>query len=99
MECAGWSQSLTDGHEKYSWDPRDGREYLFDLDNDPHELHNLAAEAEPRAAVWRGRLIERLKGRPEGFTDGERLIAGRPVVSALEHAGPRTSFARERFVS
>ena len=90
MECAGWSQSLTDGREKYIWDPRSGGEYLFDLDSDPNELHNIAADpgSEPRVAAWRGRLIERLKGRPEGFTDGERLIAGRPVVGALEHAGP-----------
>ena len=101
MEHTGQTQALTDGHEKYLWEPATGRELLFDLDRDPNELHNIAGEpdAEARVAQWRSRLIERLKGRPEGFTDGERLIPGRPRVGALDHAGPRKPFARHRFVS
>jgi arylsulfatase len=71
---------LVDGRTKYIWYSQTGRELLFDLDRDPQEMHDLAADAgaEERLAPWRWRLVERLRQRPEGFTDGERLIAGRP---------------------
>jgi arylsulfatase A-like enzyme len=70
---------LVDGHTKYLWYSQTGREQLFDLDADPNELHDLAPAADrPRLGAWRGRLIETLRDRPEGFTDGTQLIAGRP---------------------
>ncbi len=68
---------LTDGRSKYIWRPHSGRELLFDLQNDPLELHDLSSDAD-RIAPWRQALIARLKDRPEGFTDGRRLIPGRP---------------------
>ena len=73
-------QSLTDGHVKYIWRSQIGTELLFDLDKDPQELHNLAANATSRELLnqWRGRLIQRLAQRPEGFSDGKKLIPGRP---------------------
>lgn len=74
-EHAGWQHYLTDGKMKYLWHPADGREQLFDLVNDPGECHEITDEA--ALSPWRARLIERLRGRPEGFTDGKRLIAGR----------------------
>jgi len=81
--CYGKDQAyhlLTDGRMKYVWRPFDGSEQLFDLDSDPRELRNLAATAvrQTELAEWRARLIERLKDRPEGFTDGAQLIPGRP---------------------
>lgn len=78
--------SLNDGHHKYLWYAEDGREQLFCLDDDPHECRDLAltAEAEELLEPWRQRLIEVLNGRPEGFTDGYRLIPGRPY----EHLVP-----------
>ena len=39
-------------------------------------LHDPARHDE--VATWRSRLISRLNGRPEGFTDGQRLIADVP---------------------
>ncbi len=72
--------ALTDGHSKYIWRPHDGRELLFDLDQDSREEHDLAADP-TRAdllAKWRQLLIQRLAPRPEGFSDGKRLISGRP---------------------
>ena len=71
---------LVDGHTKYVWHDQTGEELLFDLDDDPLEQHNLLHEdgAEARVAPWRQRLIEQLRDRPEGFTDGQRLIAGQP---------------------
>lgn len=70
--------ALTDSHFKYIWRPLDGSEQLFNLDNDPHEEHNLAATDQRETELWRSRLIKLLADRPEGFSDGTRLIAGRP---------------------
>ena len=36
-------------------------------------------------------LIEELQGRPEGFTDGQRLIPGRPYPSVLPHTQTHSS--------
>ena len=71
---------LTDGRVKFIWYSQTGREQLFDLESDPEETRDLARGdgAEGRVAPWRTRLIEILKDRPEGCSDGTRLIAGRP---------------------
>ena len=49
----------------------------FELSADLYECTNIAAKEEHAAEVtrWRDQLIAQLKDRPEGFTDGERLIA------------------------
>ncbi|HUT90766.1 MAG TPA: sulfatase-like hydrolase/transferase [Thermoguttaceae bacterium] len=72
--------ALTDGRFKYIWRPADGTEHLFDLDNDLREEHDLSKDAAHRQTLetWRGTLTERLARRPEGFSDGDRLIPGRP---------------------
>jgi arylsulfatase A-like enzyme len=75
--------ALTDGRFKYVWRPLDGTEQLFDLDNDPREEHNLAKD--PALPAWRQRLVARLAGRPEGFTDGSSLIAGRPYPPIMRN--------------
>jgi len=73
-------QMLTDGRFKYIWRPLDGTEQLFDLQNDPHEEHDLSKVESSRAEFtkWHAKMLEVLAGRPEGFTDGKKLIAGRP---------------------
>jgi arylsulfatase A-like enzyme len=78
---------VTNGHEKYVWLSGSGHEQLFDLDRDPQELHDLARDPASgnRVARWRQVLIEELTGREEEFTDGERLIPGRPVRPCLSH--------------
>jgi arylsulfatase A-like enzyme len=83
----GSLQWLTDGHEKYIWFSGTGHEQLFDLDDDPQERRDLAPcdSSSERVAHWRRLLIQELSGREEGFTDGERLIAGRPVHPTLAH--------------
>ncbi|MEM6550778.1 MAG: sulfatase-like hydrolase/transferase [Planctomycetota bacterium] len=69
----------TDGRSKYIWF-NDGSEQFFDLVNDPTECHNLIDDDAHADAVdrYRSRLIERLADRPEGFSDGQRLIPNRP---------------------
>jgi len=81
--CYGKEQAfhaLTDGHMKYIWRPSSGREQLFDLDNDPREEYDLAPVEAQRQTLkrWRATLVQRLAKRPEGFSDGSRLIPGRP---------------------
>lgn len=77
--------SLTDGEAKYIWRPHAGSEQLFDLRVDPQERTDLAVRGDRQEQLerWRARLIEHLADRPEGFTDGERLIPGRPYPAAL----------------
>ena len=84
VQCSTGFQCLTDGREKYAWWTADGREQLFDLVADPHECHDLAASPShaERLAWWRGQMVAALAGRPEGFSDGSRLIAGRPFPGA-----------------
>ena len=62
----------------FSWLNLYGVVQLGDLDKDIHEEHDLAKVDSQRAllAQWRGRLIQLLLNRPEGFTDGTNLIAG-----------------------
>jgi arylsulfatase len=80
-------QWLTDGHVKYVWFSGSGQEQLFDLISDPQETTNLATRADMQRALerWRRILMSELAGREEGFTDGERLITGRPVHACLSH--------------
>ncbi|MEV6283527.1 arylsulfatase [Kribbella sp. NPDC051770] len=83
-----WDQSLqwvTDGRVKYVWGSAKGVEQLFDLVADPGELHNLVGEAPELRALWRGRLIQDLTGREEGFVEDGELVTGRPVTTILEH--------------
>lgn len=82
--------SLTDGRHKYIWRPANGAEQLFDLERDPREEHDLArvASFQKAVAVWRARLVRTLAGRPEGFSDGARLVEGRPYP-AVQKRAPR----------
>lgn len=78
IECAPLHHTLTDGREKFIWFAKDGREQFFRLTEDPQEGHDLIHEASEKEciAAWRQRLIRELRERPEGFSDGKKLIAG-----------------------
>ena len=69
---------------------KDGREQFFDLTSDPTECRDLAGEsgAAERVATWRGRMVRELASRPEGFSDGERLIPGRPYRGIMPGVKP-----------
>lgn len=88
LECAPAHHTLTDGREKYIWFARDGAEQFFRLTDDPAECCNLAGRAaeKERVAHWRRLLVAELRNRSEGFTDGTRLIAGRPYPAVRQQA-------------
>jgi arylsulfatase A-like enzyme len=71
---------ITDGRMKYIWYSQTGAEQFFDLENDPREMENLAAQdgSSDLLSTWRANLAEFLLDRPESFTDGTKLIPGRP---------------------
>ena len=85
---------VTNGHGKYIWYSQTGQEHLFDLDEDPQEMHDLSREpdAETRMQPWRNRLSEFLKDRPEGFVDGTRLIPGQPHDALLPDYDPEATY-------
>jgi arylsulfatase A-like enzyme len=76
---------LTDGRYKYFWYTEHGTEQLFDLEHDPHECHELSQTPAGQALLptWRQEMIKVLTCRPEGFTDGHRLIPGRPYTHMI----------------
>lgn len=83
-------QYLTDGREKYIWYTKTGREQLFDLRDDPDELHDVAAYSTSTGAgdrnrieFWRHCMIDELGKRPQdGLSDGTQLIPGK-LLSAV----------------
>lgn len=65
--------------DKYIWLADTGRERYFTADDRREAVDRIGDPCcRERIAYLRGRLIAELKGRPEGFTDGTRLIGGRP---------------------
>ena len=83
-----WIVTETD---KYIWYSETGEEQYFCLKVDPHELINRIGDAgcQDRIKELRGHLIDSLKGRLEGFTDGSVLIPGRPYPPTLPSATAR----------
>lgn len=88
IECAAPRafHALTDGKEKYVWFAQDGREQLFDLTSDPGECCNMVDDpgCTGKVSRWRQLMAKELTGRPEGFSDGNVLISGRPYPSIME---------------
>lgn len=68
-------QYVTDGARKFIWLPRIGVQQFFDLQADPHELHNLidSPERADEIALWRQRLITELRNRQCGWCDDGQL--------------------------
>ncbi len=77
--------ALINEKEKYIWFVKDGTEQLFDLKKDPEECSNLVGNPEYADSLlqWRERMVRELTGRPEGFTDGTKLISGRPYPGII----------------
>ena len=79
--------ALTDAHWKYVFHARDGEEQLFHLDEDPHELRDLAGEPRHESALreWRSRMVGHLSGRGEEFVRNGRLALRIGSVWAESH--------------
>jgi arylsulfatase A-like enzyme len=60
-------RSLRRGRWKYSLYSKAGVEELYDMDEDPLELRNLAAIAGPERAALRDELIGRIRGSGDSF--------------------------------
>lgn len=72
--------------DKFCWFCQTGREQYFNLEEDPKELHDAIGDLryQDRIAYLKGILIQQLKDRPEGFSDGSRLIPGRNYPPYLQ---------------
>jgi len=86
IEDSGTYESIDGYHAligdryKYVWYSQRHTEHLFDLENDPNEMNDLALGegSDSQLAPWRGKLADVLRDRPEGFVEGGKLIRGRP---------------------
>lgn len=89
IEHAPRFHALTDSRTKYVWFADSGREQLFDLEKDPTELRDLSGEAAAAGLLrdWRAKLVRELEDRPEGFSDGSRLVPGRPYRALVPGRG------------
>jgi arylsulfatase len=78
---------VTDGKEKYIWFSQTGEEQLFDLRCDPRERACLSESPahQERLRFWRGKLVQELAGREEGYSDGKRLVIGCKPQMVLRH--------------
>lgn len=75
--------ALTDGKIKYVFYATEGREELFDLVSDPHELHELSSKPEQREKLelWRARMAEHLEERGEDYVkDGKPVIRPKGIT-------------------
>ncbi len=99
IEHAPHDHALSDGCTKFIWHAPTGAEQLFDLTTDPNECRNLAGDAdyETALALCRARLVEELGERPEGFTDGKKLIPGQSYPTLLPQGGRPVPFQRRRW--
>lgn len=76
---------VTDGRMKYIWFEKDGRELLFDTENDPNETEELSNTHPEQAKLWRQHLIDRLSQRQsEPCLQGNDLVASDPGAVLTE---------------
>lgn len=68
--------ALTDSHWKYVFQAYDGTEQLFNLDKDPHELHNVADSEKEMLIQWRGHMVQQFvkEGRGEDWVKDGKLM-------------------------
>lgn len=69
---------IVSSYDKFIWHAQTGTEQYFQLQEDPHELQDEIDNPRfrERISLLREHLIQVLKDRPEGFSDGKSLIKG-----------------------
>lgn len=74
--------ALTDGKIKYVWNLHNGSEQLFDLQKDPKELHNAAADKkyQKKLKEMRAAMVEHLSERGEGFVKDGQLVVRKSTL-------------------
>lgn len=75
--------ALTDGRYKYIYFTLTGKQQLFDLWKDPHELHNLAESQSHsrRLRHWRERMVKHLEIRGEPWvSNGDLAVQSRSIM-------------------
>ena len=79
--------ALTDGHFKYIFRAYFGDEQLFDLDNDPKELNNLAENSTHKETLlqWRDRMAKQFiqEGRGPDWVDTQTLELKKRIKGLL----------------
>lgn len=80
------NQYIVTKEDKFIWFTQRAEKQYFDLLNDPKELNNLISEPskQERINYLEKLLINELRGREEGYTDGEHLIDGCKPKAILE---------------
>lgn len=80
------NQYILTENAKYIWYTQTGEEQFFDLKKDPYEMVN-----EIDSIIYKGKinylrniLIKKLKDRPEGYSDGNKLVIGCKERTILE---------------
>lgn len=73
--------------DKFIWYSETGQEQYFDLINDPRESHDAIHDEtyQKRIDELRNILIQELKDREEGYSDGTKLIKGKKAVNMIPH--------------
>jgi len=77
----GWV-ALMDQRYKYVYFVHTGRQQLFDLQQDPNELHDLADQLQHAALVkeWRRKMVAHLQVRGQPWVrDGDLALQAKPV--------------------
>lgn len=76
------SLMLTDGKWKYIWYEEDGKELLFHIQEDPHEMENFSSHEDLILREWRGKLVDVLSARlDDPAVEKGRLRAANPGIS------------------
>ena len=83
--------ALTDGRYKYIYFTLTGQQQLFDLQNDPHELHDLASQGlfendQNLVTKWRKRMIKHLQIRgDEWVKNGDLVVQEKSIYYGINH--------------
>lgn len=85
--------ALTDGRHKYIYFTTSGKQQLFNLKNDPHELVDLSKDARhvELMQMWRTRMIEFLAERGEQWVEsGDLVIQQKPMMHSVNFPNEKT---------